>query len=225
MFGQQVVLTAVLNPFSAGTNTTNGEAVTFYSGGTSLGTASLSSGVASLNVTSLAAGTDSLTAVYAGDTNFAGSTSNAVSFVVSPTAPTITFSVPNHAFGDAPFTVAATSNSTGAFTYSVVSGPATIVGSTVTLTGAGTVVLQASEAATGNFGASTQSATFTVSGQSQTITFTAPATPVNYGVAHDLAFGDCHFRPGGEVQRALRTGDGKRKHLDHHRRGNGGGYG
>ena len=37
--------------------------------------------------------------------------------------------------------MSATSNSTGAFTYSVVSGPATISGSTVTLTGAGTVAL------------------------------------------------------------------------------------
>jgi hypothetical protein len=31
-------------------------------------------------------------------------------------APTITFSVPSHTYGDAPFTVSATSNSTGAIT-------------------------------------------------------------------------------------------------------------
>ena len=48
----------------------------------------------------------------------------------------------NQTYGAAPFTVAATSNSTGAFTYSVVSGPAAISGATVTLTGTGTVVLQ-----------------------------------------------------------------------------------
>jgi hypothetical protein len=78
-------------------------------------------------------------------------------------APTITFTVPNHTYGDAPFTVSATSNSSGAITYSVVSGPATISGSTVTLTGAGTVVLQASQAASGNYAAGTQNATFNVS--------------------------------------------------------------
>ena len=55
-----------------------------------------------------------------------------------------------------------TSNSTGAFTYSVVSGPATISGSTVTLTGAGTVTLMASEAADSNYAAATKNATFTV---------------------------------------------------------------
>jgi hypothetical protein len=104
-------------------------------------------------------------------------------FTVAGNAPTITFTVPNHNYGDAPFTVAATSNSSGAFTYSLVSGPATISGSTVTITGAGTVVLQASQAAAGNYTLGTQTATFTVATESQTITFSAPASPVNYGVA------------------------------------------
>lgn len=76
--------------------------------------------------------------------------------------PTITFTVPNQTYGNAPFTVSATSNSTGAFTYSVVSGPATISGSTVTLTGVGTVVLKASQAAAGIYAANSQTASFTV---------------------------------------------------------------
>ena len=65
---------------------------------------------------------------------------------------------------------AATSNSTGAFTYSVVSGPAAISGATVTLTGAGTVVLKASEAADSNYAAASQTATFTVAKASLTVT-------------------------------------------------------
>jgi hypothetical protein len=79
--------------------------------------------------------------------------------------------------------VSAASNSSGAVTYSIVSGPATVTGSTVTLTGAGTVVLQASQAASGGYATGTQTATFTVATESQTITFAAPASPVNYGVA------------------------------------------
>jgi hypothetical protein len=74
----------------------------------------------------------------------------------------------------------ATSSSAGAFTYSVVSGPATISGSAVTLTGAGTVVLQASQAASGNYVSSTQNATFTIAQEAQTIAFVAPASPVAY---------------------------------------------
>ena len=85
-----------------------------------------------------------------------------VSLVVVPVAPTLAFTVANHHGTDTPFAVAATSNATGAITYSVVSGPATISGSTVTLTGLGTVVLRASEAANGNFLAATKTATFTV---------------------------------------------------------------
>ena len=61
--------------------------------------------------------------------------------------PTIDFSrcCQDQTYGAAPFGVSATSNSTGAITYSVVSGPATISGSTVTTTGAGSVTLKASE--------------------------------------------------------------------------------
>jgi hypothetical protein len=180
-YAQQVVLIATLSPFSAQSNTTSGESVTFYNGSSSLGTGTLSGGVAMLNITALPAGTDSLKAVYAGDANFATSTSNTLPFTVSPATPTITFTVPNQTYGAAPFTVAATSNSSGAITYSVVSGPATISGATVTLTGAGTVVLQASEAALGNYAVSTQTATFTVTGQPPTISFSVPN--LTYGAA------------------------------------------
>ena len=61
--------------------------------------------------------------------------------------------IPAQAYGNAPFTVSATSASSGAVTYAVVSGPATITGSTVTLTGVGTVVLSASQIAAGNYAA------------------------------------------------------------------------
>jgi hypothetical protein len=80
-----------------------------------------------------------------------------------PVAPTISFSIPSHLTTDSPFTVAATSNSAGAFTYSLTSGPATVSGSTVTLTGtAGTVVIGASEAAATGYTSGTSSASFAV---------------------------------------------------------------
>jgi hypothetical protein len=181
--GQQVTLSATLSPYSAQTNSTNGESIAFSNGSTSLGTGTLSSGVATLTVTALPIGTDSLTAAYAGDPIFNASASNSLPYIVSPLTPTISFSVPNHTYGDAPFSVTATSNSSGAITYSVVSGPATIANATVTLTGAGTVVLQASQAAAGNYAAATQNASFPVAAAAQTITFAAPPSPVNYGTA------------------------------------------
>ncbi len=96
-------------------------------------------------------------------------------------APVITFSVPNHTYGDGPFAVTATSNSTGAFTYSVVSGPATISGNAVTLTGAGTLVLQASEAAAGNYVAGTAQTTIVVAKQASHTAVTTNAASVRVG--------------------------------------------
>ena len=96
-------------------------------------------------------------------------------------SPTITFSVANQTFGAVPFAVNATSNSTGTITYTVVSGNATISGNTVTLTGIGSVVLQASQAASSSYAAGTQNATFTVAAGAPTITFSVPGQ--TYGVA------------------------------------------
>ena len=78
-------------------------------------------------------------------TNMAGSvTSSGATLLVSPDSVVLTFApITAQVDGNAPFAVSATSASSGAVTYSVVSGPATISGNTVTLTGVGTVVLNA----------------------------------------------------------------------------------
>ena len=158
-------------------------AVAATSNSTGAFTYSVVSGPATITgstVTLTGAGTVVLQASEAADSNYTAATKNAT-FTVGAGAPTISFTVPNQTYGAAPFAVAATSNSTGAFTYSVVSGPATITGSTVTLTGAGTVVLQASEAADSNYAAATKNATFTVGLGAPTIAFTVPNQ--TYGAA------------------------------------------
>jgi large repetitive protein len=139
-------------------------------------TYSVVSGLATISgstVTLNGAGTVVLQASEAADANYTAATKNAT-FAVSAAAPVIAFTVPNHTYGDAPFTMSATSNSTGSFTYAVVSGPATISGSTVTVTGVGTVTLQASEAANANYTASTKDVAFTISAATPVITFTVP---------------------------------------------------
>jgi hypothetical protein len=77
--GQSVNLTATVTGQYGGTSTGT---LTFSNGSTSLGSASLSSGSAVLATTVLPLGSDSITAVYGGDTNFTGSTSTVVSQVV-----------------------------------------------------------------------------------------------------------------------------------------------
>ncbi len=94
--GNQVALTATLNPYSLGPFTTNGETITFYSGGKSIGTGTLSAGVATLTIATLPVGSDSLTASYPGDVNFSNSTSNTVTVTVSQVPTTLQlYSNPN----------------------------------------------------------------------------------------------------------------------------------
>ena len=90
--------------------------------------------------------------------------------------PTLSFAaIPAQTFGVSPFTVSATSSSPGAITYAVASGPATIAGSTVSVTGVGTVTLKASQAASGAYAATTATTSFVVSAETPTITFAAIA--------------------------------------------------
>lgn len=98
VYGQAVTLTAGLDVYAAQGHSTNGESVTFYNGSTSLGTGVLSSGIATLRVTSLPVGTDKITAVYAGDSTFQGSTAapypvtitSASTFTIAATPPSET---------------------------------------------------------------------------------------------------------------------------------------
>jgi autotransporter-associated beta strand protein len=80
--GTAVTLTATVAAVSPGTGTPTGT-VEFLNGTTSLGTADLSGGVATLSTTALPQGSDSLTAVYQGDSDFTQSTSPAVTATVN----------------------------------------------------------------------------------------------------------------------------------------------
>ncbi len=178
-YGQQLTLTATLSPFNGQGYTTDGETITFLNGSTTLGTGTLASGVATFATTSLPLGTANLTAAYSGDTNFS-SASSGVSVRIVPAPPTITFAIANHTYGDAPFTISATSNSTATLSYAVVSGPATISGSTVTITGVGTVVLVASQSAQGDYTAGSQQTSFNVASEQQTISFAQLTSPGSF---------------------------------------------
>jgi hypothetical protein len=83
-YGQAVTFTAVVSSSAAAPP--DGEVVTFMKGKTVLGTGTLSGGSASFTTSTLKVGTMSVKAVYGGDSNFAGSTSNAVKQVVEKAA-------------------------------------------------------------------------------------------------------------------------------------------
>jgi hypothetical protein len=120
-YGQQVILTAVLNPYAANGQSSNGESITFFNGAVSLGTAKLSSSVAYIGVTSLLPNaTNSLTASYAGDANLAPATSNTVPYTVAYTSPTVTWPEPPGFFYGTALSAAqlnATASVPGTFVY------------------------------------------------------------------------------------------------------------
>jgi subtilase family serine protease len=129
---------------------------------TCTGTASPLNCTAAYALTGLASGDHTITAILSADVNYNGvSSTGTLNLYLN--ASTIAFSVasPQHTFAPT-FTVSASSNSSAAFTYSVTSGPATISSSTVTVLGAGTVTLQASQAANSTYSTTTASATFNV---------------------------------------------------------------
>jgi hypothetical protein len=98
---------------------------------------------------------------------------------------TIAFTQPASpvAYGVKPIILSATASSGLAVTFSVVSGPASVSGNKLTITGAGTVLVAAGQAGNNTYAAAPEVASvITVNQVTQTIAFTQPASPVAYGV-------------------------------------------
>jgi hypothetical protein len=188
IYGQPVTFTATISAMAPSTGTPTGS-VQFSVNGSAVGSLVTpnSSGQATYTPSTLPIGTTTISAVYSGDSNFIGSTATALSQTVNKASQTITFTAPTSpvTYGVSPITLVATGGASGnAVVFSVVSGPATVSGSTLTITGAGTVVVAANQAGNANYSAATQvTQNVVVNPASQTITFSAPASPVNYSVA------------------------------------------
>jgi len=138
------------------------------------------SGPTSSTITITGAGTVTLNATLYPATDDYTTATASTSFTVSPATPTLTINpIPAQIYTANPlttFAVSATSASSGAITYSVASGPATISGSTVTITGVGTVTLNASQAATTDYTAATAApVTVAVNQATPLITWATPA--------------------------------------------------
>lgn len=92
-YGQSVTCTATVSSTLGAPP--NGEVVTFYNGGTSLGTAALSGGSAQLTTSALAGGSQTVMAGYAGDTNYRGSMGSVTQTVNPAATTTVLTSSPN----------------------------------------------------------------------------------------------------------------------------------
>ncbi|MGA3162033.1 MAG: SBBP repeat-containing protein [Terracidiphilus sp.] len=139
-----------------------------------------------LNV--LGAGTIIVAANQAGDANYSAAPTILRSMVVNPAPQVITFDpLQPVTYGVAPFALSATGGGSGnPVTFSVLSGPGSVGPDHVTLTvsGAGTIVIAADQAASTNYAAATEVTQELIVNQApQAITGFTVASPVTFGVA------------------------------------------
>jgi hypothetical protein len=105
----------------------------------------------------LAAGLYSVTVNYAGNTNYTAATGITIQLQVGQQSQSITFNpLSAVTYGVAPITLSATATSGLTVTFSVLSGPGLISGSTLTVTGAGTIVIAANQTGNSVWKAATQ---------------------------------------------------------------------
>jgi len=115
-------------------------------------------------ITIVGAGTTNITATQSETTNYTSGTATS-SFQVDKATPSITgLSIPTKTYGDSPFTITPpTSNSSGSFSYSSSNTSiATISGNTITIVGAGTTIITATQSETTNYTSGTITTTFQV---------------------------------------------------------------
>lgn len=128
-------------------------------------------------------GTIVIAANQAGNANYAAAPQVEQSVVVSLPGQTISFTAPlTEPYGAAPITLTATATSSLTVTFSVLSGPATLSGSTLTFTGAGTVIVAANQAGNSSYSAAsqvTQTITVEPASGAQPQTQLAPISAVN----------------------------------------------
>ena len=123
------------------------------------------------------AGDCTIRASQTGDGNYHAATPVDQSFAIGKAAQTITFgALGAKTFGDADFSVTATASSGLAVTFSVVSGPCVVTGSSVHITAAGSCTIRASQAGNDDYHAATAvDQSFAIGKAAQTITFDALA--------------------------------------------------
>jgi hypothetical protein len=163
------VLVTLTGP--SGSPTPTGSIDYTVDGGASTNQTLSSGGTTTISLGSaLAYGTHTVSVSYVASTLYLAATQS-ITLNVTKVSQTVSFSpVSGVTYGVAPFTVSATATSGLAVTYKVDSGPATISGNTLTITGAGTVVVEADQAGNANYSAASAQVSITVAKAPLTLT-------------------------------------------------------
>lgn len=152
-------------------------------------------------------GTVTIKANQAGNDNYLAASEVVRVIVVTKSNQTITFTAPSGLDAEsAPVTLNGTASSNLTVAYTVVSGPASVSGNTLTVTGVGTVTVKASQSGDGTYNAALDvSRTFSVASVSD-----ESIIPAHTGYASDFgtASADAEHVSGGQTYYAWRAFDG-----------------
>ena len=176
VYGANTTCTAVVSGGATGT-------VTFYDNGVLWATVSVSGNSASATgFAGQGSGTYSVTTSYSGDANN-NSASAGTTVTVTQAPQSITFTPPATpvTFGVAPIALSASASSGLGVSFSVLSGPGSVSGNILTITGAGTVVVAANQPGNIDYSAAPQvTQVVVVNKATPTLTWSTPAAIV-YG--------------------------------------------
>jgi alpha-tubulin suppressor-like RCC1 family protein len=179
VFGQPATLGAQVVQFYTGgiAYGPNTGTVSFTEGSDVLaGPLPVTAGIVDGTAVALATGTHVITATYSGDpaVNVAPATAT-ITHVVVGVPQTVTFgALADVTLGAAPIALTASASSGLPVSFSIVSGPATVSGSVLTITGGGSITVRASQAGDAQYAAAPDvDRTFSVAKASQTISFAA----------------------------------------------------
>ncbi len=160
-YGTAVTGTVTVSP-SSGNGTPTGTVTMHVDSVATTSTCTLSSGSCTYSVSGITATGHTLTASYGGDTNYNGSGSTGMSITVNQATQTINFTAPATpvTYGVSPITLVATGGASGnTVTFSIdgtSTGTGSISGTTLTVTGVGTLVIDANQLGNTNYSAATQ---------------------------------------------------------------------
>jgi hypothetical protein len=176
VYGANTTCTAVVGGSASGT-------VSFYDNGSLWASPTIASGTASATgFAGQAPGTYSVTASYSGDSQNSPSSAG-ITVTITQAPQSITFAPPASPvmYGVSPISLSASASSGLGVSFSVLSGPATVSGNILTITGAGTVIVAANQLGNADYLAAPQvTATIVVNKATPTLTWAAPAA-ITYG--------------------------------------------
>ncbi|MDX2196298.1 MAG: T9SS type A sorting domain-containing protein [Cytophagales bacterium] len=133
------------------------------------------------SLTSSGAGSLNIQVNVAADVNYNAGSIAVLLTVTSTPSPTIVYNNMVKTYGDAPFVMTVSStNSTGAITYSIASGMGANISPSgvVTITGAGSVLIQASQAGDVTYNPAIATATLTINKANPTLNITSPGSGI-----------------------------------------------